>query len=124
MESLRRRGQLYIPLPATPAAQLVPSCIGSCHSLGSTNCEETGDLPYGQQSVLRITLPRLCSSTGEDTPASSEDVGIAREGTVTGYKLIRLVKETSARGHFRRWERSSCLIGQLPPASSWAVPSQ
>ncbi len=31
--------------------------------------------------------------------------------------------ECSARGHFRRWERSSYLIGQLPPALSWAAPS-
>ena len=29
-----------------------------------------------------------------------------------------------ARGCFRRWERSLHLNGQLPPASSWAAPSQ
>ena len=32
--------------------------------------------------------------------------------------------ESDARGCFRRWERSSYLTGQLPPALSWAVPSQ
>ena len=32
--------------------------------------------------------------------------------------------ESDARGYFRRWERSSYLTGQLPPALSWAVPSQ
>ncbi|KAK7476241.1 hypothetical protein BaRGS_00032517 [Batillaria attramentaria] len=37
---------------------------------------------------------------------------------------IRLAKEKGAWGHFRRWERSSHLTGQLPPASSWAAPSQ
>jgi hypothetical protein len=108
----------------TPTTQLLPSCNGSCHSLGSTSCEERGDLLHGQQSILHSTLPTLCSSTGEDTPASSQDVVTTREGTVTGSKLIRLAKETSARGPFRRWERSSRLIGQLPPVSSWAAPSQ
>ena len=32
--------------------------------------------------------------------------------------------ECGARGCFQWWERSSCLIGQLLPASSWAAPSQ
>ena len=32
--------------------------------------------------------------------------------------------ESDGRGCFRRWERSSYLTGQLPPALSWAVPSQ
>ena len=32
--------------------------------------------------------------------------------------------ESDARGYFRRWERSSYLTGQLPPALSWADPSQ
>ena len=95
-----------------------------CRSLGSVSCEERGGLLHGHQLALHIILPRHCSSTGEDTPASSQDADPTREGAVTGYKLVRLAKETSARGPLRRWERSSYLNGWLPPASSWAAPSQ
>ncbi|KAK3895799.1 hypothetical protein Pcinc_000417 [Petrolisthes cinctipes] len=87
-------------IPATPATPLVPSCIDFPHSLGSASCVERGVLLLGQQLFLHIILPRLCSSTGEDTPASSQGVGTTMVVAVTGHKLIRLVKETSARGHF------------------------
>lgn len=65
---------------------MVPSCIDICRSLGPTSCVERGDLLHGQQLILHTTLPRLRSSTGEDTPASSYDVGTTREVAVTGSK--------------------------------------
>ncbi|KAK3871116.1 hypothetical protein Pcinc_023762 [Petrolisthes cinctipes] len=87
-------------IPATPATPLVPSCIDFRRSLGSASCVEREVLLPGQQLLLHIILPRLCSSTGEDTPVSLQGVGTTRVVAVTGHKPIRLAKETSARGHF------------------------
>jgi len=64
------------------------------------------------------------SQPGEDTPATP----LRRHNTessslpVISHRSIGV--ECGARGCSRRWSGSSHLIGQLPPASSWAAPSQ
>ena len=91
-----------------------------------------GGMLHRQQPVLHITLPGLTSiqsptptsTLGEDTPASPS------AWTQHGKQQIRVIilhsigVEHGAMGCSRRWERSSDLIGQLSPASSWAAPSQ
>ena len=82
-----------------------------------------GDPDAWAAQVLHIICPGL--HPGEDTPASPHGVDITREAAVTNYTLYCLIGiEQGVRGCFRRWERSSDFTGQLPPASSWAAPSQ
>ena len=81
-------------------------------------CDQTDTLPAASAAELGL-------HPGEDTSALPHGVDTTRKAAVTGYKPYRLIGvEQSARGCIQRSERSSNLTGQLPPASSWAAPSQ
>ena len=51
-------------------------------------------------------------------------MGTTRGVAVTGYKPPQIGEGGVATGHVRRWEQLFSCIGQLPPALSWAAPSQ
>ena len=122
-KKLRRRicEQTDTP-PAASAAELVPNVLGFL-SFGAYQQRREGDPDAWATQVLHIICPGL--HPGEDTPASPHSVDTTREAVVTGYKpYCSIGVEQSARGCFRRWERSSDFTGQLPPASSWAAPAR
>ena len=108
--------------PAASAAELVTNVLGFL-SFGAYQERREGDADAWATQVLYIICPDL--HPGEDTPASHHGGDTTREAEVTGYKPYCLIGvDQGARGCFRRWERFSDLTGHLPPASSWAAPSQ
>ena len=82
-----------------------------------------GDSDAWATQVLHTICPGL--HPGDDTPALPHGVDTTWEAAITSYKPYCLTGvEQGTSVCFRQWERSSDLTGQLPPASSWAAPSQ
>ena len=87
---------------ACPPYYNAQAYIHPCHQLYTHTCTWRGHSSFAIYMVLT-------QHGGQQIPViSHHSIGI----------------ECSARGCFWWWERSSCLIGQLMPTSSWAAPSQ
>lgn len=83
-----------------------------------------GTCCMGNSSFSSPTYPGFCALERTLQLRHASGVETTRRMAVTGYKSSSIGVGQDARGHSRRWERSSYLIGKLPPALSWAAPSQ
>ena len=69
VEPLRRLAGFLSDLPATPAAALVPNCIGLSFPLDPISKAERGNLTSGQPKFSIQRAQAVAQRTGEDTPA-------------------------------------------------------
>ena len=104
----------------------VPKAVCGCLQLHSGNSCDVGSTKLYRLlqpwSVLNTTLPRPAPWRGHSSVASPATAKHGKQQS-TGNKPHSIGVVKGARGCFRRWERPSRLIGQLPPALAVLSPA-
>ena len=115
---------LSVPNCSSPAVPLDPSAGWR----GRTGCMGNSLSSISQCPGLYLPIPSTIHSQPHLEGHSSFTIYMVstqhRKQQIPVISHHSIGIECGARGCFRQWERSSCLIGQLLPASSWGAPSQ
>ena len=124
VEPLRRLGVTADPLPAAPAAKLMPDVL-FCSPLDHISKAERGILTIGQPRISILPAQACALERSLQSPPGGRKQHGSWQSTSTGYKIHPIcVGKWDATGQLRRWEDTLLATARLKPGRPRSIEGQ